>query len=488
MTILGGLDIGTTGAKLTAYTETGEFLGSAYREYEVMREGGMHEVDAAVIYEKVCEVLSEIGKQYPLSAIGVTSFGETFVLTDEAGQPLAPAMLYTDLRGEEECASLCRAISADTITDISGVKPHPMFSLPKLMWIKAHRPEIYAQAKYVFLMGDYIIFRLTGERRISYSLAARTMAFDIRQKCFSDEILTAAGIDRALFSIPTDSFAVAGEIKPAIADALGISHGIRMTVGAHDQVAATVGAGILEPGCAMDGAGTVECIVPLFDEYPDTSALAKGAYPIIPYVFPDTYVTYAFSFTGGATLKWFRDKLSAEKRYAVLDAAVKEEPTGILVMPHFSGAATPYMDTGSKAAFVGLTLAHDGADLYKALMEGVAYEAKLNLDMLAEAGIKPRRLYATGGGASDVWLGIKADIWQSEIVSLEAGEVGACGACMLAGVAIGVYPDLFAAKRIFVKEKKTYRPSENRAEQYQRLYEAYREMYAAVRPIIEKTK
>lgn len=487
MTVLGGLDIGTTGAKLTAYTEKGELLGSAYREYDVKREGGFHEVDARVIFEKVCEVLSEVGGKYPLSAIGVTSFGETFVLTDEEGEPLLPAMLYTDARGEEECAALVSLLGDEKITRIAGVKAHHMFSLPKLMWIKAHEPEIYARAKYVFLMGDYIIYRLTGERYINHSLAARTMAFDIREKCFSDEILSAAGIDKALFSTPADVFTVAGEVKEEVADRLDIPKGIKITVGAHDQVAATVGAGILEPGCAMDGAGTVECIVPLFDTYPDAAALARGRYPIIPYVFPDTYVTYAFSFTGGAVLKWYRDNLSAEKSYAVLDGKVKDAPSGILVLPHFAGAATPYMDMDSRAAFLGLTVSHDGADLYKALMEGVAYEARLNLDMLAEAGIKPRRLYATGGGASDVWLGIKADVWQTEIVSLEAGEVGACGACMLAGVATGVYKDLYEAKAIFVKEKKVYTPTP-RAEQYQKLYHAYRDVYAAVRPITEKLK
>ncbi len=488
MKILGGLDIGTTGTKLSAYTEEGEFLCSAYREYDVKREGGHHEVDAGVIYEKVLEVFSEIAVKYELSAVGVSSFGETFVVTDGEGNPLIPSMLYTDERGEAECKTLCEALGEEKILYTAGVKPHHMFSLPKLMWIKNNRPDVYAKTKYVFLMGDYIIYKLTGKRCINHSLAARTLAFDVRKKCFSEEILAAAGVDKALFSEPADAFTVAGEIKRELADALGISSQTKITVGAHDQVAATVGAGILEPGCAMDGAGTVECIVPVFDGYPDVKVLLKGAYPVVPYVFPDTYVTYAFSFTGGATLKWFRDRLSAEKSYAKLDAAVKDGPSGILVMPHFAGAATPYMDMGSKAAFLGLTLSHDSADVYKALMEGVAYEAKLNLDLLAAAGIKPRKLYATGGGASDVWLGIKADVWQSEIVSLDAGEVGACGACMLAGVATGVYPDLYAARKVFVKEKSTYLPNESRKEAYAKLYAAYKDVYSAVRPITEKMK
>jgi len=488
MAIIAGLDIGTTGTKLSAYRSDGSFLCSAYREYNVKREGGFHEVDAEQIFSAVLEVLGEVGSCHAIDAIGITSFGETFVALDENDRAILPAMLYTDVRGEEECAELIEKLGEDRITEIAGVYPHSMYSLPKLMWIKKQRPAAYQQIKHVLLMGDYVTYMLTGEACITHSLAARTMAFDIRKKQFSRDILDAAGVDASLFAKPVDPFTVVGEIKPSLAEQLGIAKGTKIVAGAHDQVAAAVGAGILEPGCAMDGAGTVECIVPLFDEFPDAKALSSGRYPIVPYVFPDTYVTYAFSFTGGASLKWYRDKLSAEKKYSVLDASVKDAPSEILVMPHFSGAATPYMDTGSKAAFIGLTLAHDNADIYKALMEGVAYEAKLNLERLSEAGIRPKKMYATGGGASEVWLGIKADIWQCELVALEAGEVGACGACMIAGTATGVYKDLFEAKRLFVKEKKSYLPNGAKTKRYAQLYEAYKDIYTAVRPITEKIK
>lgn len=488
MRILGGLDVGTTGTKLSAYTEKGEFLCSAYREYNVKRNGGRHEVDANVIFEKVLEVFAEVGRKHELSAVGVTSFGETFVLADEEGNALYPSMLYTDERGEEECATLCEAIGEEKLLYTVGVKPHHMFSLPKVMWVKNHCPDVYAKAKYIFLIGDYVIYKLTGERYINHSLAARTLAFDVRKKVFDDEILRAAGVEKEMFSTPCDSFAVAGEIKKDLALSLGIPQGTKITAGAHDQVAATVGAGILTPGCAMDGAGTVECVVPVFDVFPDVKALSEGRYPVVPYVFPDTYVTYAFNFTGGATLKWYRDNLSAEKSYKVLDASVKEAPSGILVTPYFAGAATPYMDMGAKAAFLGVTISHDGADIYKALMEGVAYEARLNFELLEKAGIRPQKLYATGGGASDVWLGIKSDIWQKEIVSLEAGEVGACGACMMAGTATGIYESLEEAKALFVKEKKSYTPNRERGAAYEPLYTAYKEIYSAVKPITDKIK
>ena len=175
--------------------------------------------------------------------------------------------------------------------------------------------------------------------------------------------------------------------------------------------------------------------------------------------------------------------------YAKLDSSVGDDPTGILVLPHFAGAANPYMDNGSKAAFVGLTLGTTASDLYKALMEGVTYEMRTNLEQLESFGIHPEKIYATGGGAtSKVWMQIKADILNRPISSLCAKEVGACGTCMLVGVGIGLYRDLDEAKKVFVKEKQTCLPDSRRAEVYDRYFKAYRGMYSAVRPIIEEAK
>jgi len=208
---------------------------------------------------------------------------------------------------------------------------------------------------------------------------------------------------------------------------------------------------------------------------------------VVPYVLDGTYVCYAFSFTGGAAIKWYRDNLSAEKSYAALDSNVPKDPTGLLVLPHFAGAATPYMDNGSKAAIVGLTLEHTGADIYKAIMEGVTYEIMVNVEQLERFGIPLQALFATGGGAaSDVWLQIKADILNRPITALSAKEVGACGTCMLVGRAIGLYRDLDEAKTRFVKARKTFIPDAARAATYRKYYNAYKGLYNAVRPLVKE--
>lgn len=487
--VISGLDVGTTGCKLTAYDENGGYICNSYREYEVNRKNGEHEIDAESIFASVCEVIKDVSEKCKIDAIGVTTFGETFVMLDKEDNALLPSMLYTDPRGTKECEELCGVLGEKKLCYIAGVKPHSMYSLPKIMWIKNNKPEIFAKAKRVLLMEDYIVYMLTGKAYIDYSLAARTMAFDIRNKCWSDEILKAAGIDKILLSEPVAAFNVAGDIKEEIAGKLGLESTVKIVNGAHDQVAAAIGAGVFNPGEAVDGTGTVECVVPVFDKIPEDERLYNEGYSVVPYVFDGTYVCYALSFTGGATLKWFRDNFAKGISYAELDACVKEEPTGIMILPHFSGAANPYMDNGSKAAIIGLTLEHKATDIYQALMEGVTYEIMMNIDHLKSFGIELKKLVATGGGAnSDVWLGIKADILNRPISTLCAREAGTCGTCMMVGVAVGIFDDLYCAKEVFVKENKTVEPNEERVQKYVKYSTAYKNIYDAVRPIVEEVQ
>ncbi len=484
---IGGLDVGTTGCKLTVYDDGGEFIYNSYREYEINRSNGEHEIDAGVIFDSVCDCLCDTLKKYDVEAIGVTTFGETFVALDENDEPLLPAILYTDPRGEKECQTLCDIMGTEKIIAISGMKPHAMYSLPKIMWIKNNKPDVYAKIKHILLMEDYIVYKLTKNACIDYSLATRTMAFDIKNKCWSDEILAAAGVDKSLLAKPVAAFNIAGEIRDELAEKLGIKKGIKIVNGAHDQVASAVGAGVFEVGQAVDGTGTVECITPIFDHIPDSKELYDKGFCVIPYVFDGTYVSYAFSFTGGASIKWYRDNFANDKSYKELDESVRTSPTGILIMPHFAGAATPYMNNNSKAAFIGVTLEHNNSDMYRALMEGVTYEIMLNIKHLKNFGINPEKLFATGGGASsDVWLQIKADILNRPITSLSSKEVGTCGTCMMTGVAIGLYKNLEEAKEKFVKEKKTYMPNPENIPIYEKYFNAYQKIYDAVNPITKE--
>ena len=486
MIYLGGLDVGTTGCKISVYDENGNYASNFYCEYDSKRDSEGHEIDCGVILESVKKVLCQASKEYKLEALGVTSFGETFAMLDENDNILYPGLLYTDHRGYEECREFAKKFGEDKLTHITGVKVHSMYGLAKILWLKKNEAEIYGKTKRILQMCDFICYSLTGNAIIDYSLAARTQCFDIRNKCWCDEIVDMAGIDKNLFATPVKTGTVAGEIKESICRELGIEGGIKIVCGCQDQIAAAVGCGILKSGNAVDGTGTVECITPVFDKVPENPQIYEDRYSVVPYAIDGTYVCYAVSYTGGAAIKWFRDNISAEKSYKVLDSLVKDEPSGILVMPHFAGSGNPYMDIHSKACFIGLTLEHNNSDLYKALMEGVTYDMLVNLEGLEKAGIHPEKLYATGGGAaSDVWLQIKADILNRPICTLKAKEAGACGICMIAGTAIGLYKDLEEAKCVFVKEDKVFTPNPEKAKKYAKLYNAYRQIYTALTPVRE---
>ncbi|MBR5152889.1 MAG: carbohydrate kinase [Clostridia bacterium] len=478
---LGGIDVGTTGCKLTVYNEKGEFLHNSYVTYEISRNTGEHEIDGAVIFNGVKDVIKDTAaKVGKLDAIGVTTFGETFVLLDKEDNILFPSMLYTDPRGTEEA----EAFDPSEVTQIAGVKPHAMFSLPKLMWVKNHRPDVYQKTERVLLFQDYIVYMLTGVAQIDQSLAARTMGLDIRNGCWSEKIFQVVGIAPEKMSRVVPSGTVAGCIKPELGAELGME-GTMIVSGCHDQVASATGAGVFDAGLAVDGTGTVECITPVFDRIPEQEELYQGSYAVVPYIEKGKYVCYAFSFTGGAAIKWYRDTFAPELSYKELDAQIKNTPGQILLLPHFAGAATPYMDSFSKAAMVGVTLETTKSDLYQAIMEGVTYEMLLNVNRLRKADIVPKQLYATGGGASSpVWLQMKADILGVPMTSLNAPEVGALGTIMLTGVAIGAFASVRDAAKIFVKEGATYYPDMARHQAYMVMYEKYEKLYDAVRPLV----
>lgn len=503
---IAGLDIGTTGCKCTVFDDKGIELGRSYRDYPVKRRVGGHEIDVTALMDGVYAVITEMAEKYPdIAGIGVTSFGETFVCTDEEGTPLTSAMIYTDPRGGEECKWLVDKLGEKHIAEITGITAHEMYGLPKIMWVKKNKPEVYAATKHILQMVDFVVFSLTGNAVIDYSLATRSMAFDINTLQWSDELLDAAGVDKALLSKPVPTGTDAGTITEKVAKKTGLSINTHIVAISQDQVAAAVGAGAFSGDVGVDGAGTVQCLTPVYDTMPDVDKMMPGKYVIVPYVVPGKYVTYAFLYTGGALIQWCTDNVAkAEKEMAKAegisvnsllerqysegrksDGLDPDGPSGMLVLPHFAGAATPYMDTGSKGVIVGMTTATTPADIYRACMEGVCYEMYLNYSHIIGAGAKPQKLHATGGGAkSAVWMQMKADVLGIPIVALKTVDAGTVGSAMLTGIALGVFKDLKDAADHMVEETITYVPRQEYHEKYMEVYEKFEKLYGAVRELM----
>lgn len=495
---LAGLDVGSSGCKCTIVREDGVFIASKYCEYDISRKTGEDEIVPDTVWDSVCYVIreaackaTEMGES--IKAMALSSFAEAAVPIDKDGNVLANAMMYTDPRGSEECAELVQKLGNDKIFEITGLAPHCMYTVSKIMWLRNNRPDVFEKIYKILCFEDFVCYRLTGKAVAEPTLAARTLLCDVSDnsvsKRWSSEMLEAAGLREDLFGELKAPGTAVGTVMPEMAEKLSLSEETVIVIGAHDQICAAIGAGVLEPGPAVNGTGTVECVTPVFNNPIRDENMMNNKFNCAPHAVEGRYVTYAFSYAGGALLKWFRKTFAkdlegkaeqtGENVYALLDELVRDSlPTKLLVLPHFSGAATPYMDSEAKGAIMGLTLETDRATIYRALMEGVAYEMLLNIDLLEAVGVKVDSLVSAGGGSnSKVWLQIKADITGRPISCLEQPEAGTIGAVILAGVAVGVYDSIESAVAKLVKQKKTYYPDADKHAVYMKQYEKYKKLY-----------
>lgn len=500
-----GLDIGTTGSKCTIFDFEGKVLSYAYKEYPIENvESRQYELDPQKVWNAVKEVLFSSFQQYRVSEkndgipiIAVSSFGEAGVPIDEKGNILSNSILYTDNRGYEQANRLTQMLGAQRIMELTGIPVHCMYTINKLMWIKENLPSVYEGMWKFLLFEDFIIYKLTGTPVIDYSLASRTMAFNLAGNAWDSCILDAAGMRDGIFSEARPSGTIVGEITAKMAEELQLPYRTLIVTGGHDQACAALGAGIISTGTAVYGMGTAECITAAFDEPVLGEGMRMNHFNCEPHTVNGMYLTLSFTFSGGSLLKWYRDNFAKAEAteatvnntsvYEMLDRKAAMEPTSILVLPHFSGSGTPYMDPFSKGAILGLTLDTKTPHFYRALMEGVAYEMKYNLECLEHSGIAVDGLRAVGGGAkSDLWLQIKADIMGRRIETLHVDEAGTLGTAILAGVALGVYPSYTEAVRNLVRVKKIYDPDIRNRNIYEENYGKYKRLYQASKDVYKE--
>jgi xylulokinase len=483
-----GLDVGTTCCKCGVYSDEGKLICIKSSEYDVVRLKGEQYIDTKALWQNVKKILAEAAKGNDIKGISVSSLGEAFVPVDKNFNILGNSMLYTDTRGIEDAEFLSGNFGEEKFVKITGCMPHCMYSLPKMMWLKKNQTDVYKKADYFLLIADFINFMLCGERAIDYSLAARTAAFDIVNKNWNKKILEFADIDVKKLSKSYLSGTIIGEIRKVISEELGISKSCKIITGGHDQVCSALGAGVISKGSSVDGTGTVECITPVFDKPVTDFNMADCGYSCVPYAIENHYVTYLLNYNGGALLKWFKDnlqkehlKILKEKQQSFFDyynSMFPKNPTNLLVLPYFSGAATPYMNLNAKGAVINLTMATTSFEIYRALMEGATYEMRLNSEKVKEYGIDIDELTVTGGGAnSKEWLQIKADIMQIPVYPLETVEAGINGAAMLALKGLCLIKNFEEGKKILVSRKNPIFPKVENLEFYDKQYEKYKKIY-----------
>jgi xylulokinase len=493
-----GIDIGTTGCKGVCFDREGNILASAYREHSLLYTAeGFVETDPIFIWESVKLIIREITSRTandPVRAIAFSSMGEGFTPVNKKLEFLHNSIMSFDFRAREESDYLEERVSKPRIFEITGQPMNPIYTLPKIMWLRKHKPEVFIKT-WKFLCYEDLAGALLGAGpAIDYSLIARTLAFDIRNKVFSNEMLEQAELDSDKFAMPVPSGEIIGEVSDKIAGDVGLRPDTAIVAGGFDQPCAALGAGINTPGNADDGIGTVDCVTAVFEKTGELIKLLRSNIPYFPHVIKDLYCAIGYNFTGGALLRWYRDnfgreeveisKKNNENEYDVIIGKASKDISPVLILPHFIGTGTPWLDTASKGAILGLSLSTTKSDIIRALLESETYEIKLNIDAMESAGIIIEELRAVGGGArSEIWMQIKSDITNKKVVTLNVIEGGCLAAALLAGTAIGVYKDIDEAISKVIKVKKVFYPDRKQHERYMSKYEVYKKIYPAIKEI-----
>lgn len=493
-----GLDIGTTGCKAIVFREDGHILASAYREYPLTTpQPGWIELDAELVWRRVEEAIREAvakaGSGDPVRAVAPSVQGEAVCPVDEQGHPLANSIITFDSRTVPQAEQLGAALGAATVGDLTGQPLHPMGTVNKIAWWRQNHPELYDRAWRFLCYGDFALARLGVEPVMDTSMAARTMAYDLHSGDWSRRVLDVFDIDLAKLPRVAGSGQAVGEIPPAICDRLALPHGVVAATGGHDQPCGALGAGAAVPGRAMYAIGTVECVTPCLAEL--KADLGPRGFPCYPHVAPGLWVTLGFNFGGGSILRWFRDNLAADAVaeaartgrdvYDVILADVDTTPGSLLLLPHFAGTGTPWLDPLSKGAIVGLTLASTRADLAKAVLEGTTYEIATNVAQMRAAGVDISELRAIGGGAKSAkWLQIKSDILGTPLVRLNVSEAACLGAAILAGHAAGVYDDVAATAGSLATPVDRVEPNMEHHRRHAERLELYQRVYPALADVL----
>ena len=435
------------------------------------------ELDVALVW-RACEAcLSRCARDAgdQIDAISVSSQGEAIFPVDRNGNPLHRAIVTFDGRANQQGQALREQFAQHAQTRF--LRPiHSMFSAAKLLWL---RQKHIGDGSWKFMLfADYAVYRLSGEAVIDYGLAGRTLLMDIRTRTWIPEMLAACGITQEQLSAPVPSGTAVGRILPEVAAGLGFSPRVQIVTGGHDQQCCAYGVGVQDDGTVMDTLGTTESILCVSAEARYSPRLCASSIPCDVFVREGYYAYLGFLSTCGQAVDWFRLKILDDRYSFDALSALGREPTGLLALPHFAGSGTPWLSERDQGMIYGLTCATDRETLFKALIEGTAYEARANVELMRACGLPLGEIRVTGGGArSDLWLKVKADIYGQPLTVLTAKETGALGAAMLA--ARGVHA-VSGQESPWVHVERVVEPDAQNAERYAAQFARYQQLMKAM--------
>ena len=494
------IDIGSSRCKAVVFAPTGEILAQQTCAYAPEFPAPSHaEINPERFWLAVCHCSQAVSKNLsdPVRALCLNSHGETFVPVNGRNEATAPAILNQDNRATEEAAWLDRIFGKKQLFEITGQVVHPMYPIPKLLWLRKHRPDIFASSVRFLSVIGYVLTRLGLPAYIDYSLASRYLAFDIRQRCWSKEILAATELSAECLPVPVPAGTIAGKLNGAGAIELGLSPDTIVVVGGHDQPCGALGVGAIGPGRVVDSMGTYECILVASDKPCLTDAVLAASLNSYCHVVPDKFVTLAY-FPSGIMIKWFHDLLYGEEthagdgdssdvesiHYATLERDTPAGPTGLCITPNLIGTCNPDFNPRARGFISGLSSSTTRSQIFKGILEGLACELSLMIDILANAVGEFRDVYVTGGGSrSALGLQLRAALSGRQLHVMECPEAVCLGGAILAGVASGEYGSLQEAVELVVRDISVISPDDAIAEAYMEQTKQYRHLRSVLTAI-----
>ena len=478
MEYLIGIDLGTTGCRCVLFdAELGQ-VGESYTEYPLIALSDTEiEQDAELWWS-----LTKAAIKGALAVAGipggsvrgmaVSSQGIAFAPVDAAGAPLCNALSWLDARAKEELAEILGRIGPERIYGLTGKRASECFVLPKLLWLRRHRPEIYAAADKFLMAQDFLVQRLCGALVTDHTMATGTLLYELGAGRWSEELLGAFGIDRARLPALARAGSPVGKLRAEVADELGLGRDTIVAVGGQDQKCAALGAGAgvatatvsLGTACAI----TMTCGRPYADErmrIPASSGLFEGMWS-----------AEGVLNTGAACLRWLRDCMFPNKDYAELSEMAERgsrRDAGVFFYPHLSGASSPTWHAEGAGSFYGLRLNSSAEDMVAALFEGIAFHIRLNLEAMADQGAFEELCLFGGGAKSATWCRIIADITGYPVKVPFTHETASLGAAILAGIGAGLYAGPEEPLRRITFSRR-YEPDPARAAMYDEKYRRYR--------------
>ena len=499
MDILLGIDFGTGGCKVTALRTDGTFAGEASVEYPTHHDHpGWSEQAPSDWWSALREALAKLAaKGVDLSRVAAVSpDGSTHnaVLLDEDWKPVRRTIMWTDQRSTAECEALRTGNLAETIFARCYQMPAPTWTLPQLMWLKTHEPEALARTAHVLFVKDYVRFLLTGEAATDRIEAQGTLFFDMAKQDWDEELVAMAGLRLEALPRLLEPTALAGRVTAEAAAATGLPVGTPVVCGSSDSAVEDYGAGAVEPGdliLKLATAGNVNAMTA--EAHPHPKTLTYG------HIVPGMW--YSVSATNAAALcmRWLRDALytpavgaggsggaAPRSLWSLMDAEAEASPlgaNGVMFHPYLQGERCPYWDANLRASFTGVSIASTRGDFCRALMEGVAFSLRDCYRTLEEMNLPVKRIFLIGGGArSRLWSEIVANVFDRPVAVPVPGDAS-FGACLLAGVGIGLFHDVKDAVARCLHIDRTIEPDPAAATEYARLFARYRAIHDALAPV-----